>query len=267
METMTDVASESHPDPIPNPHHRKIELQSPLDLTYLQSHTAAAARQKLDLHFPPNASQVAAAADGNGTASDPMRERVQELVAQFLARTWGAAKMGITVNGADADAAADAEVMGGGDEEGKKREEKEGVDFEYETYDSQLSGRVAGLHAELEALTTQVSRLRRTAPGDAARGFGDVLLAGLKGEENESDEGGLRRMVEGEEPLPGLRLQDVREGWAGDVADVYEKGVAELRRLGGHGGSGGGSGGEGSGSLTETRGRLERARVAAVELE
>lgn len=52
--------------------HRKIELQSPADYTYLYANTVTASRQKLDLHFPPSAT-------GHGEP-DPMRERVRELV-------------------------------------------------------------------------------------------------------------------------------------------------------------------------------------------
>lgn len=52
--------------------HRKIELQSPADFTYLYGNTVALSRQKLDLHLPPSANPE----DG----PDPMRERVCELV-------------------------------------------------------------------------------------------------------------------------------------------------------------------------------------------
>lgn len=54
------------------PHHRKIELQSPADFTYLYANTVALSRQKLDLHLPPSAT--------NNDTPDPMRERVRELV-------------------------------------------------------------------------------------------------------------------------------------------------------------------------------------------
>lgn len=54
-----------------DPHYRKVELQSPADLTYLYTNTVALSRQKLDLHLPPSAS---------GNDPDPMRERVKELV-------------------------------------------------------------------------------------------------------------------------------------------------------------------------------------------
>lgn len=52
--------------------HRKIELQSPADFTYLYANAVALSRQKLDLNFPPLAT--------DDDTPDPMRERVQELV-------------------------------------------------------------------------------------------------------------------------------------------------------------------------------------------
>ena len=51
--------------------HRKIELQTPADLSYLIANVQRTARQKLDRHLPPEA-----APDGE----DAMRERVAELV-------------------------------------------------------------------------------------------------------------------------------------------------------------------------------------------
>lgn len=57
--------------------HRKIELQSPADYTYLYANTTNLSRQKLDLHLPPSASN---SNDAGDDAPDPMRERVRELV-------------------------------------------------------------------------------------------------------------------------------------------------------------------------------------------
>lgn len=51
--------------------HRKIELQSPLDLQYLVANVQRAAREKLDAHLPPNA-----VPDGE----DALRQRTEELV-------------------------------------------------------------------------------------------------------------------------------------------------------------------------------------------
>ena len=56
-----------------SPHHRKIELQAPADLTYLLSNVRAAAQSKLDSAFPPSA----APKDGE---EDALRGKVEELV-------------------------------------------------------------------------------------------------------------------------------------------------------------------------------------------
>lgn len=53
-------------------HHRKVELQSAADFTYLYANTIALSRRQLDLHLPPSASEK--------DTPDPMRERVRELV-------------------------------------------------------------------------------------------------------------------------------------------------------------------------------------------
>jgi len=51
--------------------HRKVELQSPADLTYLIANVSRAAREKMDKHLPPDA-----AVEGE----DAMRKRVEQLV-------------------------------------------------------------------------------------------------------------------------------------------------------------------------------------------
>jgi kinetochor protein Mis14/NSL1 len=54
-----------------DPHHRKVDLQSPADLLYLQSNIQTAAQQKLDLAIPPQ-------------GEDAFRSKVQELVHEVL---------------------------------------------------------------------------------------------------------------------------------------------------------------------------------------
>ena len=56
-------------------HHRKIDLQSPSDLTYLLNNIRTAARQKIDLAIPPSA-----APDGE----DAYRLKVEELVQEVI---------------------------------------------------------------------------------------------------------------------------------------------------------------------------------------
>ena len=56
-------------------HHRKIDLQSPSDLTYLLNNIKAAARQKIDLAIPPSA-----APEGE----DAYRSKVDEFVQEVM---------------------------------------------------------------------------------------------------------------------------------------------------------------------------------------
>lgn len=56
-------------------HHRKIDLQSPSDLTYLLNNIKTAARQKIDLAIPPSA-----APEGEDAYKSKVDELVQEVI-------------------------------------------------------------------------------------------------------------------------------------------------------------------------------------------
>ena len=58
---------------------RKIDLQSPADLTYLLTNIQNVAQEKLDLHIPPSA-----APEGE---DDAFRVKVEQLVHQVLSPT------------------------------------------------------------------------------------------------------------------------------------------------------------------------------------
>lgn len=59
-----------------DPHHRKIELQAPADLTYLLNNIRASAQQKLDSAFLPSAAPKG--------EEDALRAKVEELVQAVL---------------------------------------------------------------------------------------------------------------------------------------------------------------------------------------
>ncbi|KAJ9636161.1 uncharacterized protein PV06_04277 [Exophiala oligosperma] len=299
----TDAAA--HPQPQVNVHHRKIELQTPDDFTYLQRNLIASAQQKLDLHFPLSALQnngvdnaqpatiisldgvkpteptLAAARDTaqhqNDQQEDPLRARVRQLVDAFMTRTWEGASQNITVNGMNASefsilaneatraAAAAATTT---TTSGEPHEEREGVDFVYESYDSRLQSRVAGLYGELEALTAQVSKLRRTAPSQAAKDFSDALMVELARDDERYNEGMARAQenaADSEEDGP-LKLKTLRDGWHDDVQAMYESGIGELAVLSGLKTTAA-ENGHGGASLTETVGKVQRARTVAMEFE
>ena len=269
-------------------HHRKIELQSNADLIYLQKNLQEAARKRIDLHFPvkaPQPSQKDVDETGPetiaGSETDPLRAKVLDLLQSFLDETWSNAAQNITVNGIDATEVvnkAQPQLAPGSDSAAVG--EREGIDFEYEAYDSRLSTRVASLYAELESLTTSVSKLRRTAPQKAAAAYNTALMQKIEEETkpvepNAEDRRKKKRKLshahpEADEDIAHcasqdeapLKLEKVDEKWNEDVARIYEVGVSGLRRLGGLDKSDGGGC-----SLTETVGKAQRAKMVAEEIE
>lgn len=92
--------------------HRKIELQSPLDLTYLHNNATSLLRSKLDLHFPPSAAPPSA-------SDDVLKSRVEELVSAYLEKIFEDAKANLSINGLEGEEMEDAMKMAEGKGEGE----------------------------------------------------------------------------------------------------------------------------------------------------
>ncbi|PYH89443.1 Mis14-domain-containing protein [Aspergillus ellipticus CBS 707.79] len=174
-------------------HHRLIELQSAADFTYLYGNTVALSRQKLDLHLPPSANPN----DG----PDPMRERVRELVDEYIHNTFTTASSSISINGLDRSS---REFPFPGAFTAPTEQ------VEYEAYDGKLASRVTSLYAQLESLTTTVAQLRRDAPGRAARAYAEKLSRAIE-EDDEGEDEELKEEEEEEEDEEGQE-EGEREG-------------------------------------------------------
>lgn len=149
--------------------HRKVELQSPADLTYLIANVSRAAREKLDRHLPP---------DAVPEGEDAMRKRVEQLVddvsglqvischgkahteTQYIKNTFNAAKHSMSINGMDS-REMDAELA--------KAQEGE----EIEPFDTKLAQRIQALSAQIEHHTLQLANLRRNAPSETLQRLQD----------------------------------------------------------------------------------------------
>ncbi|CAI7609522.1 unnamed protein product [Penicillium pancosmium] len=280
--------------------YRKIELQSPADFSYLYTNAVALSRQKLDLNFPPLAT--------DDDTPDPMRERVQELVNEYINQTFTTASSSISINGIDSSSPQFPFPASFTAPE----------TVEYEPYDSELASRVTALYAQLESLTTGVAQLRRDAPRKAAKEYAQQLAQVMKTEEEaadeeeeeideagetagmgqqngsstekaeamdvDTDEGSAaktqsqtqtrtRRRGDRKRPRPEWDLQiplgteEETERWtSGDMADVYENALRTLQRLQGEGAVDGEPGTEGN-ALATTVGKAERAGRAAEVVE
>jgi hypothetical protein len=307
-----EIEKTLHQQPLPNPHHRKIELQSAQDLVYLQSNLIASARQKLDLHFPPAAAQPSkkpqpatiisldgvkppsldaqttqrqAAQNGDQkdeVEEDPMRSSVRAYVDAYISRIYTAASPSITVNGLDATSLAPTilstkhpfpmPLSNALETQTGPCEEKEGVDFIYEVHDTRLQKKVADMYAELEALTVQVGQLRRTAPGQGAKELGQRLAESMESEDAEFDRemAALKQEAAGQGGKEGsaLQLQALSDEWFADRKEMYEHGMRDLTALVGAASEETmASAAQRGPSLTETVGRVQRARTVALEFE
>lgn len=199
-------------------HHRKIDLQSPSDLTYLLDNIKAAAQQKIDLAIPRSA-----APEGE----DAYRSRVEELVQEYILQTFTLALPSLSLNGLDPsptllrpDPATQATAT---DDNGN-----------YEPYDPRLGEKLRTLYAEFEAQSTRVAELRREVPGAAARRYMERLEGELQKEREETKmDLGVMELDMGTLE----RREDVERMWVKGTEGLVELGkvpgvLAKLERAG-----------------------------------
>ncbi|KAL8713944.1 MAG: hypothetical protein Q9220_002090 [cf. Caloplaca sp. 1 TL-2023] len=220
-------------------HHRKIDLQSPADLTYLQTNIKTSAQQKLDLAIPPPAiSSIPTAAQPE---EDSFRPQVQSLIQDYVTRTLSLALPSLAINGLDADKS----MLVGADESTVLEDESN-----YEAYDPRLAEKLRTLYRQLEWEHTRVAELRREAPGAAARAYEERLQLEMEEDKRRAGE------VEGEVmELVGKReggLEEVRLERGEEVEMMWGRGLEGLVEMG---------------KVTEVVARMERAGKAAGVVE
>ncbi|USP80121.1 hypothetical protein yc1106_07395 [Curvularia clavata] len=210
--------------------HRKIELQSPSDLSYLTSRLRAAAIQKLDLHLPPVSS--------TSNEPDDLRRNVETLVDAFVAQVLQGMRQNISINGIDVVTEGNINDPGVGMDQGAESlVEKE----EFEAFDEKLRSQLSAAVARRDALVAKISAHRRSTGKTAAEAFvqrwetdGAEVEAAWRemlqrvGVVNEADEVDVKALE---------RQEEVERNW--------ERAVQGLQRL--------------NKGLPETRARLERA--------
>ncbi|KAL8693166.1 MAG: hypothetical protein Q9218_001948 [Villophora microphyllina] len=213
-----------------DPHHRRIDLQSPADLVYLHNNIKTSAQQKLDLAIPISAIPA--------NESDTFRPQVQQLVEDYITQTLSLALPSLAINGLDADPSmlADAD----------KREAED--ESNYEPYDPRLAEKLRTLYRQLEWEHTRVAELRREAPGAAARAFKERLDHERETEKNRETEVEEEFMgmthVGGLEGIVLERAEDMNKMWGRGL-----EGLMDLRKV------------------TEIVARIERAGKAAEVVE
>ncbi|KAL2211032.1 hypothetical protein CC79DRAFT_1366405 [Sarocladium strictum] len=203
---------------------RRIELQSPEDLTYLIANVRAAAAERLNESIPLVAGQE---------GQDELRDEVERMVNEYIENTFTLAAPNLTINGMPVP-------------ESSISSTSTTTEPSYEPFDTRKRRRLADLTTQEEKLLEEVASLKRNVPTLAATRRDNALKDAIA-----RDDDDLRRRVEevkaqaeetsGEGMLDGLERQDgVEENWRGAV-----EGLGRLKR-----------------EMPAVVARMERARVA-----
>ncbi|TLD29047.1 hypothetical protein PspLS_03362 [Pyricularia sp. CBS 133598] len=165
--------------------HRKVELQSPEDFTYLLNNVRRAAAESIGAAFP--------LADDD--AEDALRARIEELVDDYIARTFALAAPNVSINGLPVpESLLPKEKNGKTKDKGKKGSKKskkkgsaateeEDENVVYEPFDARLRDRIPDLLREEEDLLREIAALKRRVPAQAAARVGDALKSGVAADE------------------------------------------------------------------------------------
>ena len=231
--------------------HRKIELQSPADLSYIIANVTRAAREKLDRHLPPDAAP-------NG--EDAMRQRVEQLVDEYIRNTFTAAKDSLSINGMDS-REMEAELAKAQDGEGEWFGLNIGALYlvkscilmsrcaEIEPFDTKLAQRIQALSGQIESQTLQLANLRRNAPAETAQRYNDTFA-----KQSQEYDARLRKSEDSSlEAAKNIKI-DVGEVERLDEMQVsWQKGTENLNTL--------------KSGLGSTVAKMERARKAVDYVE
>ncbi|PVH88011.1 hypothetical protein DL98DRAFT_509520 [Cadophora sp. DSE1049] len=186
---------------------RKIELQSPDDLQYLISNVRRAANEKIDKDLPPIEGE------------DKMRERVEELVNEYINNVFRTSSENITINGMNPSPDLLTSIL-------SSKSTNPVLEIEeHEPFSTKLFERAKDLARQEEDLIEEIAALRRKVPAKVAENVKREYKEGVEG-----DEALLGRLEEqrdnGYADLEVGRLErqeDVERGW--------ERGVKGLEGL------------------------------------
>ncbi|KAF8423834.1 hypothetical protein EV426DRAFT_110423 [Tirmania nivea] len=260
---------------------RKVQLDSIDDLRFIHDNLVKNARERIDAHLPPAAGRAVdgavpgpgkkggrgrrtrssagggpvAGTDGKGGGAagmaqeeeeeemeDPLRKKVEELVMEYITRTFDFAAPSISINGLDAPSTSTT---------AKPNSAPSMIDMlkaetdEFEPYDRTLHARLQALYTDIEAATLKVSQQRRAMPDRALRRYEKVLNRevdkDLKLLEQITKEGEEERRARGLPDVPVLHTNIKPGSGDGDAMDGVEAtgaGVGKEVKLANDGGEG-----------------------------
>ncbi|KAI0186809.1 hypothetical protein F4808DRAFT_152820 [Astrocystis sublimbata] len=147
---------------------RKIELQVPEDLAYLVANVRRAAAARIDEAFPP--------VDDN--SEDELRTRIEELVNEYIEKTFTLAAPNLNINGLPVNAS--LFLSENSSSNAPDPLEPEEV---FEPFDARKRARVEALTAEEEDLLRDIAQLKKSVPTSVAEKWAEASRRGIKDDE------------------------------------------------------------------------------------
>lgn len=268
--------------------HRKIDLQSPEDLTFLITNVRRAAAEHLSEAFPP--------VEGDDAGGDELRVRIEQIVdevcdasfspffvfakhsllfctpllqntttktvlylhLQHISQTFTLAAPNLCINGFDLDAKTFPAVYLASPLHSQNAIHHTAAlpeeIIQFEPFDARKRARVEELAREEEDLMREIAELKKTVPAATARQYAETFWAGLQGDQEGFE--AAKQSVSGEEKEVEPEGKDTHvllEGLGSverrdDVEKGYRGVVETLGRL--------------KREMPATVARMERARVA-----
>ncbi|KAB5542718.1 hypothetical protein GE09DRAFT_1136275 [Coniochaeta sp. 2T2.1] len=158
--------------------HRKIELQSAEDFSYLIANLRRAAAEHISEAFPPVPPSVSSTS-GPVDKEDELRVQIEQLVDEYITRTFTLAAPNLVVNGLPI--VDPTPFVTGKDKNGKSKLAE--PEEQHEPFDGRKRNRVMELVKQEEELLSEIAALKRKAPREAAVNWGEKVRSGVEGDE------------------------------------------------------------------------------------
>ncbi|KIL89830.1 hypothetical protein FAVG1_06565 [Fusarium avenaceum] len=202
---------------------RKIELQTPEDLSYLIANVRRAAAERLNEAFP--------VVEGN-YGEDELRTQIEKLVNEYIDKTFSLASPNLSINGLPV--VSDTFLS-------EPTAEPEPV---YEPFDTRKRRRVADLITQEEKLLEDVAALKRSVPATVAANQAEQLRDSLKRDDDLLDARKKQAAVEAGEVELDVQPLERQDGVEAGFRRAVE-GLGRLKR-----------------EMPSVVAKMERARVA-----
>ncbi|TGJ87467.1 hypothetical protein E0Z10_g1267 [Xylaria hypoxylon] len=199
---------------------RKIELQVPEDLAYLVANVRRAAAARIDEAFPPV----------DDSTEDKLRTRIEELINEYIIKTFSLAAPNLSINGLPVDASHFLSPTSSSNP--LVNSEPEEV---FENFDARKRARVEALTTEEEDLLRDIAHLKKSVPGTVAGAWAEAARKGVKEDEEALEKVNLAATQFGNPTTSdsstgsGLAITPLER--QGDVETSFEDAVRGLGRL------------------------------------